>query len=117
MSKTMMTAAFAALLAASPMALAQTTAMTPNNAVTTNRIEPGQIRGTDMKGSSVYDAQNNKVGSISDMILDRGGQVAAVVLDVDGKTVAVGMHDLKFAMNDDNKLKTITIDKSRSDLN
>jgi sporulation protein YlmC with PRC-barrel domain len=116
MTKTITTAAFAALLAAAPMALAQTTPMTPAAGVTTNRVEPGQIRGTDMRGSSVYDTQNKKIGSIDDMIFDRSGRIAAVVIGVKGKDVAVRMHDLTFAMNDDNTPKTITINKSWNDL-
>jgi len=116
MTKTITTAAFAALLAASPMALAQTTPMTPAAGVTANRVEPGQIRATDMRGSNVYDSQNKKIGSIDDMIFDRSGRIAAVVVGVKGKDVAVRMHDLTFAMKDDNTPKTITIDKSWKEL-
>jgi hypothetical protein len=103
-------------MAAAPMALAQNAAMTPSTTITANRVEPGQLRATDIKGSNVYDGQNNKVGSIRDIILDRSGRVAAVVIDADGRNVAVAMQDLHFTMNDNNQPKTITIDKSLNEL-
>src|SRR3954468_8179045 len=107
-----MTAAFAAMLAASmPIAYAAddtnsaatppTTATTVHTAVPANHIMPGQIRATQMDGATVYDAQAKNIGDIKDIILDKQGKVAAVVLDVGsflgmgGKHVAVGMDDLK----------------------
>lgn len=111
----------AAMLAASPLALAQApnpaTASAPGATVTETRIAPGQMRATDLKGTNVYDEQKQKVGSIKDIVFDRGdGRVATVVLDVDGKYVAVGMNNLHFAMNDSNKIQQITIDRTRDDL-
>jgi sporulation protein YlmC with PRC-barrel domain len=121
MSNRLTSAAFAAaMLAASPLALAQSTAqtsaMTPTADAPATRIEAGQIRGTDLRGSSVYDSQNKKIGSVDDMILDHNGRVAAVVIGVKDKDVAVGMRDLKFAMSDNNGLKQVTIDKSWNEL-
>jgi sporulation protein YlmC with PRC-barrel domain len=122
MHKTTMIAAFAAVLAASPMAFAAESASTatvprPHAATSAERIQPGQIKATDLKGASVYDRQNEKVGSIKDIILDRGGKVAAVVLDVDDKNVAVGMNDLNIAMNSDNSApQKVTVDMSKDQL-
>jgi len=120
MSKRLTSVAFAtALLAAAPVALAQTAgptgAMTPKSDAVATRIEPGQIRGTDLKGSSIYDSEK-KIGTVDDVILDRSGRVAAVVVGVKGKDVAVGMRDLRFAMNENNTLKQITIDRSWNEL-
>jgi len=121
MRKTMMTAAIAlaaTVTAAAPMAFAQTNSAATTSAptVTTNHMMPGQIRGTDLKGTDVYDRENAKVGDIRDMVLGHDGRVAAVVIDVDGKNVGVPMQDLHIAMNQDNKIQKITIDRSRSEL-
>jgi sporulation protein YlmC with PRC-barrel domain len=120
----MMTAALAAMLAASPMALAapQTAASSDSTganaagAVTATHLDPGQIIATDLKGADIYDQQKQKVATVKDIVLDRIGRVAAVVLDVNGKNVAVAMQDLHFAMNDDGSVKRITIDQSKDQL-
>lgn len=119
MRKTMMMAAFAAAMAASPLAFAQTAAARADAStsnVTVNRIEPGQVRATNLRGSSIYDAQSNKVGSVRDIVLDRSGRVAAVVIDVDGKDVGVPMSDLHIAMTKDAKIDKVTIDRTRAEL-
>lgn len=121
MSRTAMIAAFAAALAASPMALAADTAATTSTtapahtSVSATQMQPDQIRATDMKGSDVYDTQNKKVGSIKDMIIDKDGKVAAVVIDADGKNVAVPMNEIKVAMDENNKPK-FSIDKTQDQL-
>jgi sporulation protein YlmC with PRC-barrel domain len=119
-TKTTMTAAFALMLAAALPAYAQSsstsgTSATPSasasasSKVTATQLQPGQIRATQMDGSTVYDTQNQKVGDIKDIILDRDGKVAAVVLDVGaflgigGKYVAVSMNDLKITQDNNNK--------------
>jgi hypothetical protein len=74
-----------------------------------------------MDGATVYDAQNQKVGDIKDIILDRDGKVAAVVLDVGaflgvgGKYVAVGMNDLKITQDNNNKPR-FTVDMTKDQL-
>ena len=110
MSKTTMTAAFAAMMAiAAPLAVAQTAAT--HASVGANHIMPGQIRATDMNGATVYDARNKNLGDVKDIVLDRDGRVAAVVLNVGstvgigGKLVAVPMSDLKVSFDNNNKPK------------
>jgi len=106
-SKTTMTAMVAAMLALSMPVYAQTTSA-PSTAPSarsgaTHTLQPGQIRGSEMIGSSVYDTQNRDIGKIKDVILDHQGKVDLVVLDVGaflgmgGKYVAVPMRDLKTA--------------------
>ena len=74
---------------------------TPRAEVTANHLLQGQIRVTEMTGAAVYDNQNQKIGSIKDIILDPDGRVAVVVLNVSGtlgmggRYVAVGIGDLK----------------------
>ncbi len=124
MSRTTMTAAFALLMAASLPVFAQTssTSTTTQPAkVAATQLQPGQIRATQMDGATVYDAQNQKVGDIKDIILDRDGKVAAVVLDVGaflgvgGKYVAVGMNDLKITQDNNNKPR-FTVDMTKDQL-
>lgn len=126
MSRTTMIAAFAAVLAASPMALAaqNDTATTKtgsspaaHTSVTATHIQPGQILADSLKGASVNDAQNKKIASVADLVIDKDGKVAAVVLDADGKNVAVPMQDLKIVMEpNSNKPKTVSIDMSQEQL-
>jgi sporulation protein YlmC with PRC-barrel domain len=109
-----MTAMLAATLALSTPAYAQTTS-TPSTApaarsTAMHQLQPGQIRGSEMIGSSVYDAQNRDIGKIKDVILDHQGRVGSVVIDVGaflgmgGKYVAVPMRDLKTA-NENGKVR------------
>jgi sporulation protein YlmC with PRC-barrel domain len=90
-----------ALCAASPLALAQAAMTGPHRAVAATMIQPDQLRANKIIGASVYDRNNAKIGSVSDIVLDRDGRVAAVVLDVGGflglgsKTVAVHLSDIK----------------------
>ena len=114
MSKTTMTAVLTAMLALSMPVYAQTTS-NPSTApsargAATHTLQPGQIRGSEMIGSSVYDTQNRDIGKIKDVILDHQGKVDMVVLDVGaflgmgGKYVAVPMRDLKTA-NENGKVR------------
>ena len=135
MTKTMSAIAVALLLGAAPVAYAQT-AQHPMNAnpnapaasrdATMNRnananrpeetIQPDQIRGSKMIGSSVYDVQNRDIGKVRDLILDKDGKVATVVIDVGtflgmgGKSVGVQLSDLK---TDNNR---ITLDRTKEQL-
>jgi sporulation protein YlmC with PRC-barrel domain len=67
-------------------------------------------------GSTVYDVQNEKIGSVQDIVLNKDGRVTAVVVDVGtflgmgGKDVAVSLNDLK--MNNDR----LTLDRSKDQL-
>lgn len=124
MSRTTMTAAFALLMAASLPVCAQTssttTASTSAPRVAATQLQPGQIRATQMDGATVYDAQNQKLGDIKDIILDKDGKVAAVVLDVGaflgvgGKYVAVSMNDLKITQ--DNNKPRFAVDMTKDQL-
>ena len=106
-----------ALCAASPLALAQSDVTTTHRTVVSETtIKPDQMRANKIIGSSVYDRNNVKIGSVSDIVLDRDGRVAAVVLDVGGflgmgsKTVAVNLSDIKA---DNNRL---TLDMTKPQL-
>jgi sporulation protein YlmC with PRC-barrel domain len=113
-SKTTMTAVLAAMLALSMPVYAQTMNKEPAaRSAATHQLQSGQIRGSEMIGSSVYDTQKRDIGKIKDVILDHQGKVDLVVLDVGaflgmgGKYVAVPMRDLKTA-NDNGKVRWTT---------
>jgi sporulation protein YlmC with PRC-barrel domain len=128
---------FAAILgAAAPLASAQTntnmerpsavTQTNPNmerhaavnstSSITSEAIQPDQIRASKMIGSSVYDEQNRKIGSVKDLVLNKDGTVADVVVDVGatlgmgGKDVALRLSDIK---TDNNRL---TVDRTKEQL-
>ena len=123
MSKTVVTAALAAMMAtAAPLAYAQTAA-TPQPAANVARTTPsafttgtGELRAGEVIGSTVYDVQNQNVGSVKDIVLDRDGKVSAVVIDV-GAFLGVGGKDVAIALDD---LKTtndrLTLRQSKSQL-
>src|SRR5205085_9631348 len=131
-----MTAALALMVAAAVPAYAQTSSSSTSSPstsassasssathATATQLQPGQIRATQMDGSTVYDTQNQKVGDVKDIILDRDGKVAAVVLDVGaflgigGKYVAIGMNDLKITQDNNNSNKPrFTVDMTKDQL-
>jgi sporulation protein YlmC with PRC-barrel domain len=114
MSKFAMTAALALMTAATaPVAYAQNSAHPTNVALTT---QTGQLRASQLLGSTVYDVQNRNIGSVKDVILDRDGRVAEVVVDfgaflgLGGRYVAVQLSDLK---TDNDRL---TLNRSKEQL-
>jgi sporulation protein YlmC with PRC-barrel domain len=79
-------------------------------------VQPDQMRASKLIGTTVYDVQNEDIGSIKDLILAKSGEVSSVVIDVGsflgmgGKYVAVSMNDLK--TNNDR----LTLDRSKDQL-
>ncbi|RWD74231.1 PRC-barrel domain-containing protein [Mesorhizobium sp.] len=77
---------------------------------TLTEMPMGNIRVDDLKGTTVYGANDEKIGSIGDVVLTPENKPDAVVVDVGGflgigaKEVAVGMDKLKF-MTDKNGKK------------
>ena len=73
------------------------------------KVPVGEIRSTDLTGTTVYGAEDAKVGEIGDVVLSGDGKVDAVVIDVGGflgigeKEVAVGMDNLAFMADKDGK--------------
>ncbi|MDR3468997.1 MAG: PRC-barrel domain-containing protein [Xanthobacteraceae bacterium] len=51
----------------------------------------GDWRASKLSGVDVYNEANDKIGSVSDVILDRNGKIAAVILGVGG-FLGVGEH-------------------------
>lgn len=101
------TAALAILLGfLAPAAIAADSTTTHSAATAGSQmIQPNQMRASKIIGANVYDRDNQKVGTVYDLILDRDGRVADVVVDVGsvlgigGKNVAVKMSDIKTDSN------------------
>jgi hypothetical protein len=120
------TMAFAIFMAAGmPAANAQpawapTPSPTHRTEMTADHLLPDQNRVTAMIGATVYDNQNQDVGSIKDIVLGGDGRVAAVILNVGGtlgvggRYVAAGIDDLKFT-NQDSKPR-FTVDMTKDQL-
>ncbi|MER8644902.1 PRC-barrel domain-containing protein [Mesorhizobium sp. M1252] len=74
---------------------------------TLTEMPVGNIRGDDLKGTTVYGANDAKVGEIGDVVLTPDSKPDAVIIDVGGflgigaKEVAVGMDKLKFMTDKD----------------
>ena len=60
-------------------------------------------RSSKLIGLNVYNDQNEKLGDISEILLDKSGKVDGVVIGVGG-FLGVGKHDIKVEMN---KLKFV----------
>ena len=64
-------------------------------------IRSDELRASKVIGSSVYDRNNEKIGSVQDIILGTGGKVDSMVIDVGaflgmgGKNVAVKPGEIK----------------------
>lgn len=69
---------------------------------TLTEMPMGNIRGDELKGATVYGANDAKIGQIGDVVLTPDKKPDAVIVDVGGflgigaKEVAVGMDKLKF---------------------
>ncbi|MGX5840319.1 PRC-barrel domain-containing protein [Mesorhizobium sp. ArgA1] len=76
---------------------------------TLTEMPVGEIRGDDLKGTTVYGANDARVGEIGDVVLAPDSKPDAVIIDVGGflgigaKEVAVGMDKLKFMTDKDGK--------------
>lgn len=121
MSKSALTLAVSLMLGAAPIAYAQNVnraAPAPETHATSAAFttQSGELRASKLIGSTVYDVQNENIGSVKDIVLDKSGRVAAVVVDVGtflgmgGKYVAISLNDLKM---DNNRL---TLDRSKDQL-
>jgi sporulation protein YlmC with PRC-barrel domain len=79
-------------------------------------IQSNELRASKVIGSSVYDHNNQKIGSVQDIILGTGGKVDSVIVDVGsylgmgGKDVALRMSDIK---TDNDRL---TLSKTKAQL-
>ena len=83
------------------LALAGLVAISTTAMAADQTIRSDELRASKIIGSSVYDNNNEKIGSVQDIILGKGGKVDSVVVDVGtflgmgGKDVAVQLDQIK----------------------
>ena len=64
---------------------------------TTNKVFSDQWRASKLIGLNVYNEQNEKLGDISELLVDKSGKVDGVVIGVGG-FLGMGQHDIKVDM-------------------
>jgi len=70
----------------------------------TQSVQGGEAwRASKLKGLNVYNDQNEKLGDISELLIDKSGKVEGVVIGVGG-FLGMGEHDIKVEMS---KLKFV----------
>jgi len=74
-----------------------------DTATTTTRASSNVWRASKLKGLNVYNEQNEKLGDITEILLDKSGKVDGVVIGVGG-FLGMGEHDIKVDMS---KLKFV----------
>jgi sporulation protein YlmC with PRC-barrel domain len=66
------------------------------------QVEPGQWRASTLEGLDVYNTNNEKIGDISELLVDGSGKIQAVVIGVGGflgigeRAVAIPFDQIKF---------------------
>lgn len=107
MKKTMV----AALAVAAPLVAGLVPALAADQT-----IGPNQLRASKFIGSSVYDQNNEKIGSVEDLVLNKDGRAALAVVDV-GSFLGVGGKDVAVSLNE---IKTnndrLTLDRTKQQL-
>ena len=66
--------------------------METTTTTTTTRSTAGQWRGSKLIGVDVYNNANEKVGDISEILLDTSGKVTGVIIGVGG-FLGIGQHE------------------------
>jgi len=102
----MRTKILAALLASAIVApaLAQDRPAARTDTVTTTATSQGNMwRASKLVGLNVYNDQNEKLGDISEILMDKSGKVEGVVIGVGG-FLGIGQNDIKVEMS---KLKFV----------
>ncbi|MBB3948810.1 PRC-barrel domain-containing protein [Aureimonas jatrophae] len=105
--------AFAQGVSAPPATSAPDTAATPQGAAEQNQggfityREGDQLLGSGLMGAQVFGADSERIGEVTDLLLDREGRVIAVVVGIGGflglgeKDVAIGNDRLEFVLSQD----------------
>src|SRR3954465_12790810 len=92
-----------ALAQSNPPASSQPPAATATPAPTATKAQGNLWRASKLKGLNVYNEQNEKLGDISEILIDKSGKVEGVVIGVGG-FLGMGQHDIKVEMS---KLKFV----------
>ena len=108
--------------AADEPAATDTTTTAAIDKSTLTEVPSGELKTEELTGTTVYGANDENVGEISDIVLTQDGKVDAVIIDVGGflgigeKPVAVGFDKLSFMTDKDgNKYLYTTLTKEQLD--
>ena len=92
-----------ALAQSNPPASSQPPAATATPSPTATKAQGNLWRASELKGLNVYNEQNEKLGDISEILIDKSGKVDGIVIGVGG-FLGMGQHDIKVEMS---KLKFV----------
>ncbi len=92
-----------ALAQSNPPASSQQPAATATPSPTATKAQGNLWRASKLKGLNVYNEQNEKLGDISEILIDKSGKVDGIVIGVGG-FLGMGQHDIKVEMS---KLKFV----------
>src|ERR1700691_4994718 len=105
----------AGALLASSGAFAQT--MSAGGAALMSSVPSSSLTVTDWYKQDIYDPSNNKIGSVSDVLVSPNGQINALIVGVGGflgageKNVAVSFNAVKETMKNDKVYLTMNTTK------
>jgi sporulation protein YlmC with PRC-barrel domain len=77
----------------SPPPAATTSSSAPSASSFMTEMKPGIWRAAKLNGVNVYNAQNEKIGDINDVLIDQQGKAQAIVIGVGG-FLGMGEHDV-----------------------
>ncbi len=63
------------------------------------QMQPGQWRASKIEGLDVYNQNNEKIGDISEMLIDKDGKIQAVVIGVGG-FLGIGERDVAISFDE-----------------
>src|SRR5436190_13438505 len=92
-----------ALAQSNPPASSQQPAAIATPSPTATKAQGNLWRASKLKGLNVYNEQNEKLGDISEILIDKSGKVDGIVIGVGG-FLGMGQHDIKVEMS---KLKFV----------
>ncbi|MGV3650994.1 MAG: PRC-barrel domain-containing protein [Devosia sp.] len=87
---------------------------TPLDRSTLTEFDEMTLTADELEGTAVYGPGDERVGTISDVVLNEGGEVDAVIVDVGGflgigaKPVAIGFEELNFQVDANNNRYLLT---------
>lgn len=79
-----------------------------------------QVSANDYIGKAIYNAENNSIGDVNDLIMEQNGGIVAAVVGVGGflgigeKDVAVPMSKITMSRDDSNKVRLTTTETADS---
>jgi sporulation protein YlmC with PRC-barrel domain len=92
-----------ALAQSNPPASSQQPAATATPSPTATKAQGNLWRASKLKGLNVYNEQNEKLGDISEILIDKSGKIDGIIIGVGG-FLGMGQHDIKVEMS---KLKFV----------